>query len=73
MVPAGDGWLVGDAFSLADIAVGSIFVNYRHAAVKMEVEKHPRLVAYLARVHARPSFAGLIDKESGFLAKVLSA
>lgn len=64
-------WLVGDAFSLADIAVASPFVNYRHAKGAVEVDKHPRLVAYLARVHARPSFAPIIASESGFLSKAL--
>lgn len=63
------GWLVGDGFTLADISVGSIFVNHQHAAVKVEVEKHPRLKAYIARVHARPSFAPQIARETGFLAK----
>ena len=64
---------MGDAFSIADIAVGSVFVNYRHAQVKVEVERHPKLVAYLARVHARPSFARLIESETGFLSRALAA
>ena len=69
----GGGYLVADSFSIADIAIGSVFVNYAHSKGKMEVDKHPKLVAYLQRVHARPSFAKLIASESGFLSKALGA
>ncbi len=69
VVPQDGGWLVGDSFSLADIAVGSVFVNLQHAGVKTEVDRHPRLVAYLRRAHARPSFAAQIAREQGFLSK----
>lgn len=61
------GFLVGPALTLADIAVASPFVNLAHSGVA--IEERPRLEAYVARVLARPSFAGLIERETRFLAK----
>ena len=56
-------YLAGGRFSVADIAVGSIFVNFGHAGEKVDAKRWPRLAAYLARIHARPSFKALIEEE----------
>ncbi|CAN5388596.1 glutathione S-transferase family protein [soil metagenome] len=68
----GEGWLVGGAFSLADIAVGSVFANYHHSGGRIDDGSHPRLCAYLKRVHARPSFKTIIDRDSAFLERALA-
>jgi glutathione S-transferase len=66
VIPA-SGFLVGDALSLADIAVASPFVNAEHAGVKPSVTKYPRLSAWIAAMHARPSFAPWIGRERKML------
>jgi glutathione S-transferase len=60
----GQEYLVGNTFSIADIAVGSMFVNFAHAGEKVDGGKWTDLAAYIARIHARPSFKTLIDEES---------
>jgi glutathione S-transferase len=67
---AGDGWLVGDRFTLADISVGSFLVNYDFSGCVIDAARYPKLSAYLSRVHDRPSFKSLIAKDRAFLTKV---
>ncbi len=62
LAPSGDG-IVGGRFSVADIAIGSMFVNWMHAGQAIDAKRHPRMAAHVARIHARPSFAALIDEE----------
>jgi glutathione S-transferase len=69
VVPDAGGFLVGEALTLADIAVASPFVNLRHMAVEWDAERHPRTGAYVEAILARPSFAGLIERETAFLAR----
>jgi glutathione S-transferase len=69
VVPDAGGFLVGEALTLADIAVASPFVNLRHMAVDWDAERHPRTGAYVEAILARPSFAGLIERETAFLAR----
>ena len=56
------GFLVEDRLTLADIAVASVFVNFAH--LKLSLEASPRTARYIAAIHARPSFAPIIAKES---------
>lgn len=56
-------FLAGGQFSVADIAVGSIFVNYAHTGESVDASRWPKLAAYVARIHARPSFKALIEEE----------
>lgn len=70
VAPAGEGFLVGDAFSLADVAVASPFVNYMLAGGKVCDGSYPRFCAYLKRIHARPSFAAVIASNQGFIDRV---
>ncbi len=69
---AGTGWLVGDRFGLADIAVGSVFANYHHAGGRIDAGSHPKFAAYLNRVHARPSFKAILDRDSAFLERAFA-
>lgn len=59
----GKPFLVGDAMSIADIAVTSQFVNLMHAQYTVDAARWPNLAAYLGRMMARPSFAALIAEE----------
>ena len=67
VMPNGDGYLVGDTLSLADISVASPFANFEHLGVEMDDDRHPRTKAYVARILARPSFAPFVEKEAAFL------
>lgn len=58
-----DGWIVGDGFSVADIALGTTMVHLRHAGESVDAGRWPRLAAYSGRVQARESFATLIAEE----------
>ena len=69
VVPGDGGYLVGDALTLADIAVASPFANFRHTQTKVCPEKYPRTVAYVDRILARPSFAQWVERETAMLAK----
>lgn len=53
-------YFVGHALSIADVAIGSGFVNLRLAGFLPPADRHPRLRAFVQRMHARPSFAGVI-------------
>jgi len=66
-VPGGDGYLVGDSVTLADIAVACPFANFRHTKTKVCPERYPRTVAYVDRMLARPSFAPWIQRETAML------
>ncbi|HKR89477.1 MAG TPA: glutathione S-transferase family protein [Phenylobacterium sp.] len=67
VIPA-SGYLVEDRFTLADIAVASPFATMAMADCVVDPATHPKTAAYLAGILARPSFAGLIEKERAFLA-----
>ena len=57
-------FLVGDAFSIADIAVATQFVNLRFAGGSVDAARWPKLAVYVERMHARTSFAARIEDES---------
>lgn len=62
-------YLVGGRFTIADIAVASPFVNFAHGGLRPDARRWPKLVAYLERVHGRPSFKPLIEEERAGLPK----
>jgi len=64
------GYLVGESLTLADIAVASPFVNAAHAGYVPNADAYPKLTAYLAATHARPSFADWIRRERKMLGLV---
>lgn len=58
-------YLVGTAFSIADIAVATQIVNLHHGQGEVDSSRWPKLAGWVTRVHARPSFKGLIEEEQG--------
>ena len=70
---AGKDFLTGGAFSIADISVGTQFVNFIHAGEAVDSVRWPKLAAYVARIHARPSFAALITEETPLIRHFRSA
>ena len=69
VVPEPGRFLVGEAISLADIAVASPFANLAHLNVEIDPERHRRTRAYVDSILSRPSFAPWIERETAFLAK----
>ncbi|MFN3714242.1 MAG: glutathione S-transferase family protein [Alcanivoracaceae bacterium] len=67
---AGREYLVGERMTVADIALASQLVNMRHGGESVDAARFPNLAAHAQRMHARPSFAKAIEKESGFVEKV---
>ncbi len=63
-------YLVGNRFSLADIATASPFVNYQLGGGTIDRAKYPRLANYVERIHSRPSFKGFIAEDQAFVAKL---
>jgi glutathione S-transferase len=62
VLPA-SGHLVGDALTLADISVATMFVNLDHLGITPNAATHPKLAAFITAMHARPSFAKWIAIE----------
>jgi glutathione S-transferase len=66
----GRDYLVGNRFSLADIAIASPFVNYQHGAGTIDRSKYPNLASFVERILARPSFKSLIAEEQAMFGKM---
>jgi glutathione S-transferase len=63
-------YFVGGAFSIADIAVASILINYHYAGETVSETTHPKLHRFLRRTLKRPSFAAALKIEAPFAASV---
>lgn len=62
-------FLVGDRFSIADIAVATQFANLAHTGYRADEAKYPNIARYVKAIHARPSFAACIAEESKLVSK----
>lgn len=63
-------FLVAGRITLADLAVASPFVNLGHIGISPDPQRWSKTAAYIAAIHARPSFAPVIAAEQTLLAKV---
>lgn len=63
-------FFVGDDLSMADLAIASQLVNMRHGGERPTAERWPRLAAFLQRMSARPSLAGLLAHEARMVNKL---
>jgi glutathione S-transferase len=66
----GQQFFIGETMTIADIAVASPFVNFRHAGETLNPLLYPALAAFVTRMHARASFADVIAQEEGTLRKL---
>ena len=66
VIPA-SGFLVEDRLTLADIAVATFFVNLGYAQIRPDPKAQPKLAAYLAGIHGRPSFQRLMESDKAVL------
>ncbi len=60
VMPA-DGWLLGDGFTLADIAVASMFRTLAYVGI---APTRPRTIAWYARVAERPAWQKIAEAEA---------
>jgi glutathione S-transferase len=69
---AGDGFLVGDRFGLADIAAGTVlrYLSVRFAEFDWAA-MYPSLAAMSARLEARPSFAATVPVPQKIVERVV--
>ena len=70
VAPEGDGYLVGDSLTLADIAVAGPFANLKHLNVAVDSARWPKTAAFTHRILSRPSFAPWIEREAALLQKM---
>ena len=56
-------WFVANAFSMADIAVASILMNFHFAGEVVDAGRYPKLARFLDRALARPSFRQALQAE----------
>jgi glutathione S-transferase len=56
-----DGFLVGDHFSIADIAATSPFVNFAIVGESADAGRWPKLAAYVERMHGRPHYKPIVE------------
>ncbi len=66
-------YFVGKLFSIADVSVGTMFVNFEHAGETIDAARWPRLGGYVKRIHARPSFKSLIEEETPLIQRFRAA
>ena len=69
----GKEYFVGDSFSIADISVGTMFVNLELAGETVDPARWPKLAAYVKRIHARPSFHDGMVKLTAFVKRLNAA
>lgn len=70
IVPEGDGFLVGDRLTLADISIASPFANFGYMGMQLDHARWPRAIAYADRILSRPSFSRWIGKDRALLERV---
>ncbi|MEY2942937.1 MAG: hypothetical protein RLY97_951 [Pseudomonadota bacterium] len=65
-VTPGDGWLVGDQFSIADIAVASMIRSLSYVNVEPKAAQYPQISKWYARICARPAWQNVAEQEAKF-------
>lgn len=66
-----NGFLVGDRFSIADIALASALGNLRPIGHGPDKAQYPRLAGWMDSIYARPSIAGPYGHMEKILSRVL--
>jgi glutathione S-transferase len=65
---AGHEFAVGDALTVADIAIGAQVVTYQQGEGKLMTSRWPELSRYIAALSARPCWMAILHEESRALA-----
>lgn len=67
-----EGFIVGDKFTVADIAIATHFINFNLGGERIDAARWPKSAAYIQRITSRPTVAPLAEQEHGFVKKLLS-
>lgn len=67
----GKEYLAGGRLTVADIALASQLVNFKHGGETVDAARYPNLAAHAERMHALEPFAKTIEKETGMINKFL--
>ncbi|WP_062268149.1 glutathione S-transferase family protein [Endozoicomonas arenosclerae] len=68
-VSPAEGFLVGDSLMMADIAIGSSFINAGYAGFEPDSSKYPNFAAYMQRIKAHPAFQVRMKEDAKFINK----
>jgi glutathione S-transferase len=60
-------FLVGDAMTLADIAIVSNFIVYQYLGFEIDAARYPKLAKYLREIAASPAFQRALADEKPFV------
>jgi glutathione S-transferase len=60
-----DDYLVGNQFSIADIAITTAFVNFQIGGGTVDAERWPTIAAYVDRVFSRPAIKSIVEGDLG--------
>lgn len=63
-------FIVGDSFSVGDLALGSMLRQHQIAGETVDAARWPKLAAYYERLASRPSFRKVIESESALMASM---
>jgi len=66
----GGKYLVGDALTLADIAIVSNFIVYQYMGYEIDAKRYPRLARYLKETAATEAYRKALDAEKPFVANM---
>lgn len=66
-------FLVENKFSIADISIATMLVNFDHAGETIDAARWPKLAAYVKRIHDRPSFQAMLAEERPLIQSVRAA
>ena len=58
------GWMVGAEFTLADIALASMFRTFEYVGITIDPAHSPKTAAWYARVSARPAWQAVAAQEA---------
>lgn len=70
-VPA-QGWLLGGAFTLADIAVASTMRTLAYVGHGVDAAQRPQIAAWYGRVVARPAWAAVAEREDVVAKRIMA-
>jgi glutathione S-transferase len=63
-------FLVGNAFSIADITMGCHFGNFIYGGAAVDAGRWPGVAAYIDRLHGRPSFQEIMQGDVAAIAEL---
>ncbi len=66
-------FMVGDTLTIADISIASMIANLEHLGEEINPARWPHLAAYSERLLQRPAFKLLIEGETPFVQRILTA